>query len=261
MGKNLCRNVDSSVHLYYSGDLTRYDLKRMHEERVRHYSVSIMAGRFFCFALVIFSYVGVFPALGYISHIYEDHTISFENKTLEINHTVYVHQSATLTIQPGVNIIFTGNGSLIVHGNFVANGSDTLPIDISSETEYSSDVSTTVHPFLPDLSILRLVGGNGFSTGRLELYHNGIWGTVCDDGWSQTNSIVACRQLGFTMGTFTREFPGGLGQIWLDDVRCSEGDLSLTLCSHRGFGIHNCGRCTGHYRVLLDVHQNYLGIL
>ena len=43
---------------------------------------------------------------------------------------------------------------------------------------------------------LRLV--EGIYHGRLEICWNGVWGTVCDDLWSNANSRVACRQLGFS---------------------------------------------------------------
>ena len=33
-------------------------------------------------------------------------------------------------------------------------------------------------------------------SGRLEIYYNGQWGTVCDNGFGQTEADVACRQLG-----------------------------------------------------------------
>ena len=43
---------------------------------------------------------------------------------------------------------------------------------------------------------LRLFGGNSIREGRVEIYVNGMWGTVCDDGWNSYATTVTCRQLG-----------------------------------------------------------------
>ena len=32
----------------------------------------------------------------------------------------------------------------------------------------------------------------------MEICHNNIWGTVCDEFWSTLDAEVACRQLGFS---------------------------------------------------------------
>ena len=45
---------------------------------------------------------------------------------------------------------------------------------------------------------VRLVGGPGSHEGRLEVRYNGVWGTVCDDYFTDTEAAVACRSLGFT---------------------------------------------------------------
>jgi len=49
----------------------------------------------------------------------------------------------------------------------------------------------------------RLAGGPSSREGRLEVrYHNGTWGTVCDDEFTDLTAKVACYSLGFGYATF-----------------------------------------------------------
>lgn len=43
---------------------------------------------------------------------------------------------------------------------------------------------------------VRLVGGSNEYVGRLEVFYNGVWGTVCGDGSNYQTAAVVCRSLG-----------------------------------------------------------------
>ncbi|XP_077940535.1 uncharacterized protein LOC120828162 isoform X3 [Gasterosteus aculeatus] len=91
---------------------------------------------------------------------------------------------------------------------------------------------------------IRLVGtGSTRCSGRVEIYYNRAWGTVCDDIWGLKHADVVCRQLDCGTALSAPEkahFGEGTGSIWLDDVSCSGTERDLTECKHRGFGTHNC---------------------
>ncbi|WAR00368.1 LOW QUALITY PROTEIN: DMBT1-like protein, partial [Mya arenaria] len=84
-------------------------------------------------------------------------------------------------------------------------------------------------------SIARLTGGDGRTTGRVEVSRNGThWGTVCDDLWSDKEAQVVCRQLGFQWGTAhsSAAFGEGHGDIFLDNVQCTGTETNLGECQH-----------------------------
>ncbi|XP_051245056.1 deleted in malignant brain tumors 1 protein isoform X2 [Dicentrarchus labrax] len=87
------------------------------------------------------------------------------------------------------------------------------------------------------------LSGSTLCSGRVEIYYNGVWGTVCDDEWDLNDAKVVCRELGCgpaLSAPHSAHFGQGSGRIWLDDVACSGSESSLTQCQHRGFGVNNC---------------------
>lgn len=100
-------------------------------------------------------------------------------------------------------------------------------------------------PFLTrvtDLTV-RLVNGVGNYEGRVEVFVNGQWGTVCDDLWDISDAHVVCRMLGFSAAVEAKRnayFGTGDDPIWLDNVECIGNETSLSECSSNNLGVHNC---------------------
>ena len=87
---------------------------------------------------------------------------------------------------------------------------------------------------------VRLVDGLTANQGRVEIYYNGQWGTVCDDIWDDLDAKVVCRQLGYSGNIGVARVGGKYGRgsdpIYLDDVGCSGSESRLTDCSNGGWG-------------------------
>ena len=97
------------------------------------------------------------------------------------------------------------------------------------------------------------------NTGRIEVYHPGFgWGTVCGyRGWGETESGVACRQLGFTGANATRwnaYFGQGSGPVLLrmsNSGGCTGKESYIWDCSHLGW---NYAGCSHHFDVGVECY-------
>ena len=99
--------------------------------------------------------------------------------------------------------------------------------------------------YILTLTTVRLVSPTNLPlSGRVEVFYNGTWGTICDDLWGSQDAEVVCRQLGYDgalSAPGAAAFGQGTGQIWLDNVRCFGNEKTISQCRHQGWGVENCG--------------------
>ncbi|XP_042735877.1 scavenger receptor cysteine-rich domain-containing group B protein [Lagopus leucura] len=91
---------------------------------------------------------------------------------------------------------------------------------------------------------IRLVSGADACQGRVEIFYQGSWGTVCDDDWGLSDASVVCKQVGCGQALEYKSnayFGYGTGHILLDNVNCEGSEPILSACYSLGWGIHNCG--------------------
>ncbi|XP_077981230.1 scavenger receptor cysteine-rich domain-containing protein DMBT1-like isoform X2 [Glandiceps talaboti] len=134
-------------------------------------------------------------------------------------------------------VLCTGQERSLMDCNYTEDG--TSHNYVGTEDIY---VMCSVPSYTPDEGHIRLTGGNWSNEGRLEIYHNGKWGSVCDDNFNSKSVEVVCQQLGYLPGIFLNlaAFGEGDGHIWLDDVSCSGLETSLSDCYHGNWGSHDC---------------------
>ena len=118
-----------------------------------------------------------------------------------------------------------------------------------------SDIPVRLIPPSPGLHFL----------GRVEVFYNDQWGTICDDSFYTDEANVICQMLNFTRGAQCSVGYAQLGQgsgilctktilyniiilctadftgpIWLDDVDCRPGDEVLDDCNRSPWGNTSC---------------------
>ncbi|XP_060591027.1 deleted in malignant brain tumors 1 protein-like isoform X2 [Ruditapes philippinarum] len=112
---------------------------------------------------------------------------------------------------------------------------------LQTSTDWSYNHITRVLAQTP----IRLVNGPTRYSGRVEVYHGGVWGTVCDDSFDDFDAKVVCGMLGFST-TYAKawtnaHYGSGSGCITIDNLECSGNENDIGQCRSNGWFNHNCG--------------------
>ncbi|XP_013399708.2 deleted in malignant brain tumors 1 protein [Lingula anatina] len=157
---------------------------------------------------------------------------------------------------------------IVFEASLLSSSSAYIAVDDINIARYTGSMTTLMPTPSVNSSNVRLVGGVYAREGRVEVFYQGRWGTVCDDGWDLRDALVVCRWLGYfilhSVHTYSfifsdadaaydnARFGAGSGPIWLDEVSCTGEENSLWECRHPSAGNHDCShsedagvRCSG----------------
>ncbi|XP_053388861.1 neurotrypsin-like [Mercenaria mercenaria] len=94
---------------------------------------------------------------------------------------------------------------------------------------------------------IRLKEGPHNQSGRVEVYFENRWGTLCDELFDDNAASVICRMLGynpkFAKGYGRTRYGGGVGDITIEKLRCSGAETDISECKSNQWGSHTlCNR-------------------
>lgn len=190
--------------------------------------------------------------------------ITLTDGVYTVTRDIYVHGTGTLTIAFGTTLEFAEGMGMMVAGLLRTEGSGsnavrftlqgttvkeqallTAPLFGEDElimtnlTALNGTVSqdamnkTAEGPTIP----VKLVGGRDEMEGRLMVYKDGDWGTVCNHGWNQDAAAIVCHQMGYVLNPEDWYLEPGVmppdgqdARIILSNIQCDEFDTDITQC-------------------------------
>ncbi|XP_067164823.1 scavenger receptor cysteine-rich type 1 protein M130-like [Apteryx mantelli] len=93
-----------------------------------------------------------------------------------------------------------------------------------------------------EFTALRLENSDGCS-GRLQVFYNGTWGSVCSNSMTPDTMSLVCKQLGCGDEGFPEtDLPYGRvsGPTWLDRVECGKMNSSFWQCPSAPWKLQSC---------------------
>uniref|UniRef100_A0A1A9WLV8 SRCR domain-containing protein n=1 Tax=Glossina brevipalpis TaxID=37001 RepID=A0A1A9WLV8_9MUSC len=178
--------------------------------------------------------------------------------TYTVNKDINIRPGGKLILQPGVTLQFEPSVGMMVAGKLEARGrrpddilltlkrNTIIPMDVDSSTNHENIDTEVIDMETEPVSVVesgppkmpvRLLGGAGPYEGRLQLFLDGRWGTVCDYGWTVVNAGLVCHHLGYTLNPkdwrlLRSQLPsmGTTEDVIVSNVRCTEHDRDITKC-------------------------------
>ena len=68
--------------------------------------------------------------------------------------------------------------------------------------------------------------------GDVEVVRYGLFGSMCDAGWNDTDATVLCRSMGYVSGYATNGTDTGADPMILTDVDCTGNETNIGQCKY-----------------------------
>ncbi|XP_035690544.1 uncharacterized protein LOC118425664 [Branchiostoma floridae] len=160
---------------------------------------------------------------------YHNHTIRLSGSPYNVTNDIIVGESATLTVEAGVRLLFPEGVGMTVWGRLIAVGTPEQRIIFDRKWNPPDDQANNV---TRDHDI-RLLGPTVFE-GRVQVKRDGMWGSLClsRGSWRSSEATVVCRQLGFATGRVENKYQFGTGRMAVCDLECLGNETNIYECNH-----------------------------
>ncbi len=165
-------------------------------------------------------------------HITDSIVLEKHNSPFTVTRDVVIYPNASLTIEKSVQMNVLANIGFHVYGKLELLGEWDNPIKFDIKTKFNHGFGA--YP-------VRLVNGSKPWEGIVEIFYNNTWGTICYDGYSSSNGVVLCKQLGYQgySGSYSyTPSSSGTKPVWWRYLRCNSGiHHDISTCPFQGWGV------------------------
>lgn len=153
--------------------------------------------------------------------------LTLDAKRYRVDKDIYIEPTGWLDIPPGTVLEFDNSIGMVVYGTLVADGKQRQWVEFVLQDDFESAVENLTFP-------VRLEDGKDTLEGRVEVEIDGEWGTICNKGWTEQNSVIVCNQMGLIynprFGQAERKQKTTSLNVVMNWVACDAEDVDITKC-------------------------------